>query len=195
MDDIASIPPFYDLLSTEDKDKFRLLRQTLASVKIPNKEMYFQKIFDYVRRFCIHHNFSDQIRFMVCGYCEFSGGFGINFSQFQHLIRITKFSLISVLNQVGYSVCQCNKNSFSVIADVLPRIALNHIELRKWHIFKDLKLSQVSPCITILPEEIKLFTISRQDKKVSTPQSIEDFFDDPFCLLPSFLVSNDGRSD
>lgn len=183
------------MLNHSDRDAYNDLRLKLQSKPRPLADNLAK-----IRTFCQKRDGEEWKRYLVCGVCWLiDGELAINFRNLRILVNASKSTLNNELKKSGYiTVPQRSCN----LINQIPYLEKNATFLREWTI-KSLApvtpqpvvpsmdgLSKVTWSNSPEPGMHKLNDVIaiRELREIEKKQIEEDFWDDPFCLPPAFLL-------
>ena len=212
-------PRFFQILSEEDCLIYNSLRSKFASHtnQSADRQQFsnFSANLALIKEFCIRNNDDDWKRDIVCGICWINDDIAVNNSQFSILINENKSNINNSFQKLGYSIFKDRVESIRLLTEKIPFLKDNYHELKEWTV-RHFKATTPSPRLPPLKVST-FFTFNTPDAPISQffspPQSpIElpgmpqidrplsrpnaaDFFDDPFCLPPDFLLDDDDDNN
>ena len=193
-------PRFFEFLSPADMEEYKALRETLATKCEPKGIM---RVLSLIREFCIKGDGKEWTRYLVCGVCWLpNGDLAMNVRNFRVLCPFTKSCLNSAMQKAGY-VTVPHRNCHLV--NIIPFLEDHEVLLREWVIKA---LSPVTPQPVIpelegirhkeavqacspMPESASFGPLTLKElRKVDEKKMRDEWFDDPFCLPPAFLLED-----
>lgn len=131
-------PKYFDLLNTEDRAKFQLLRETLSSQACRNcrnkRVETFSEMLAIVRTFCMRNQSDDWKRCLACGVCWYKQYLCINIRQFHLLIDKCKSSINGSLHRLSLVMIPNRVHCMNIIVDALPYLRDRPNEAREWSV-------------------------------------------------------------
>ena len=130
-------PPFFEILTSTDKEKYMQLRKSFSSEKNRYQRYHRMDAFDStleeIRKFCIKKDSDDWKRCVVCGICWLKGALGINVKQLMLLLCKSKSNINGVLSKIGYMQDQSSEKKKNLV-ETIPFLRGNYLEQRFWTI-------------------------------------------------------------
>lgn len=195
----ATEPKNFDLLSEEDQNRYLQLRKEVSTLEARTSKFSFKSVLDKIVAFCMKNDSGDRLRYRVCGVCPTKNGLAISFKQLRYLLPVLKSTIHNSLQHMGYSTVKGTEENFAPLVEVLPELSNNTPELKSWTIYNFVSCTPISslmtapPTMQLSPEPTQdsvneTGPPSPQNSPLPTQQTMTEYFDDPFCLLPLFLV-------
>lgn len=200
---VSDKPAHLETLSVTDVTTYRVLQKTFITLE--SKYSFLQKLND-IRTFCQRGDSSDSRRCLTCGVCFLPSGIAINIRQLKILTSMTKTAINNQLYSIGYRIVKGQCALMDSMQQHIPQFKENPNLLKEWTIHKfaamtpkpecreDSKSSSIfaspppDPSPKLLPEPLALNVTTINQK--SLEEDLTDFFDDPFCCPPMFLVED-----
>ena len=194
-----NIPRFLDLLNSEDKEDYFLLKESLSNKGSRNRRgkrlEAFSDMLNKVKEYSLKGNENDWKRCMVCGVCWLDSGIAINTRQLRLLIDKCKSSINGSLHRMGYSPTSSGGDTSSSLIEKLPLLKGNFSELRQWTIrqlfvstpqpisIPNKPLYHTIPFLSPAPSisEPLLSSYNLESKNLIDSNEF-DLFDDPFSI-------------
>lgn len=146
----ADPPKYFELLNSEDRRKFLVLRETLSSQACRNcrnkRVETFGEILTVVHMFCSRNDEDDWKRFLACGVCWYQQYFCINIRQFHLLIDKCKSSINGSLHRLHFVMVPNRVQCMRIITDAIPYLREHPGEAREWSV-RELQKSVVPQCV------------------------------------------------
>ena len=137
-------PLYFDLLSAQDKEGYKALRDSLQDTKM--RSMRNHKICDLrnafieIKKFCIQKNDDDWKRCVVAGICwlddDSVGEVAVNLSQLVCLVKKCKSTINTTLRNSGFELTYSRGDRYEKLLSILKYFKGNTEELRKWSVRK-----------------------------------------------------------
>lgn len=207
-------PRFFQILSEDDCIGYNLLRSKFASHTNQNIKTRcssdFQSNLALIKNFCVRNDEDDWKRDIVCGVCWINQYIAINNSQFSILINENKSTINNSFKKLGYSIINDRAESSRLLTQNIPFFKNNICELKEWSVRR---FEAETPSPGLPPFDVSTFftfntpkvptnpffsppqspiafsDIPQVERPLSRPNEV-DFFDDPFCLPPDFLLDD-----
>lgn len=183
----------------------------------------FAEMLGAIKNFCVRNDENDWKRCLVCGVCWLPNGIGINNRQLSILIDKCKSSINGSLQKIGYTALQSRNESSESLRQAIPILKDNFNELREWTVrlfvaatpqphLPLYNVNTIYPYQSPMPSQYQSGMYMQPPTPTppastppAEPQSMipperphsEDndyFFDDDFCLPPSFLADENGNT-
>lgn len=194
-------PRFFELLNDWDKEQYLKLRRSIHGRPLPLADKMIQ-----IRAYCQSPDGNEWKRYLVCGICWLTTGeLALNFHNLRILTNSSRSTMNNDLLKSGYVTIPMKSCD---LINQIPYLEEHPVNLRDWTIksFAPVTPQPAAPVIDGLSSTIwssvspepsmnKLDdVITVEDLRVIEKKQIEeDFWDDPFCLPPVFLLE-DQRS-
>ena len=197
-------PKYWDLLSTDDKASYEVMRGTLSSPSCKNRRNKsletFTEIIDTIHNFVVRNDSDDWKRALVCGACWLGkNAIAINTRQLRLLIAKCKSSINGSFQQMGYSTVPTGAESSSSLIKYFPFLKDNFSELRQWTVRYQAKSADdpmnpvfVSPAPEVVPTNVVSMSMMEIPSVADIdsleysfkPGAVEPEMDDSFMFLP-----------
>ena len=212
-------PLFFNILSKEDCSGYNSLRANIMLQMKKDrgrnrlKTKSFAESLDRIKFFCVKHDGNDWKRCLVCGICWLQNGIGVNNTTFSKLIDLCKANINFSFQKLGYSLFKDRDETYRIISQRFPPLKNNAAELKRWNVrIFSAETPQPSLPSFAVPSLMVFSTPINGCNTISSPQSPidhlmstspvvdlnpsanEDFFEDPFCLPPDFLLEEEDNS-
>jgi hypothetical protein len=202
-------PRFFDLLSSDDQEKYQSLRSVLSSSDCRNNRNQrldkFQEMFAVIREFCDRSDDGDADRFLVCGVCPLDGCVAINIRQLHILLDKCKSSINGSFQRMGSATVALKGHVLDTFLAKIPQLKSNYNELREWsvRIFPAWasmsawppKVPQLSPVVITPPPSLgQIDGFCLGGGRRPADDNVWTKPDDDFCLTPSFFEGDDRFS-
>lgn len=134
-------PKFFDLLTTDDQDLYKNLKNEVGSPNYRykrNQSSSFEKLLQMIHEYCDHDDLDTWKRYLVCGICWFEDYIAINISNLKLLLSKSKSSINGSMTNLGYKTLAIKgKEVESLLFNKIPMLWGNYCEFRKWSIRKN----------------------------------------------------------
>jgi hypothetical protein len=197
------IPNFFELLSHDDQEEYKLMQSTLSRVDHRDNRHFrgatFGEILARIREFCEKPDGNASARCLVCGVCHFDNCVALNNRQLRVLTDKCKSSINGSLKRIGVATVPLKGAVLTALLAKLPQIESNIAELREWSVrvfvaWTPRPLFSPPPKLPVIAPnqivhtpppslgQVEEFTNAKHaaDKVWSEP-------DDDLCLTPNFL--------
>jgi hypothetical protein len=136
MDNMATLPKYWEQLSPEDQASYTSLQHDLASPSRKNRRnrslATFGEIMEAIKLFVVRHTDDDWKRALVCGICWFDSTIAINIRQLRLLVSKCKSSINGSFQLLGYGIIASGSDCNIEIVKRFPILKDNFAELRQW---------------------------------------------------------------
>jgi hypothetical protein len=203
----VELPRFFDLLSSEDIEKYQSLQSVLSSSDCRNNRNQrldkFQEMLGVIREFCERFDDGDADRFLACGVCPLEGCVAINIRQLHVLLGKCKSSINGSFQRMGSATVALKGPVLDAFLARIPQLKSNYNEIREWSVrtftswpprsATPAKVPQMSPVpgapvvITPPPSLGQIDGFCLGGERQSHEDNVWMQRDDVFCLTPSFF--------
>jgi hypothetical protein len=193
----ASLPKYWDLLSSEDQTRYTYLQRELSAPSRKNRRnrslATFAELIAAVQQFVVRNDEDDWKRALVCGVCWLDRTIGVNTRQLRILISKCKSSINGSFQSLGFGFVSTGSDCMAAIVGYFPVLKSNFTELRQWTLrYSGPPVRFVSPAPDALPPEVD-FTLNCIPDLVHSPpdpisatESLDlSVFDDPVSFAPT----------
>lgn len=129
-------PKFFELLSKEDKEKYRQIQATLSSGQCRNcrnrSTPNFSDMLNTLKEFCVQGDNDDWKRCIVCGLIWSPQCLAVNNRQLFILMGKCKSSINGSLQKIGYTAVQSKEEAKKFICQSIPFLRNNYTDQREW---------------------------------------------------------------
>jgi hypothetical protein len=203
----CQIPKFFELLSRDDQEEYKLMQSALSRVDYRNNRNFrvvkFQEILMRIREFCEKADGAASTRRFVCGVCHFDNCLALNIRQLNVLIDKCKSSINGSLKRMGLATVPLKGPVLAAFLAKIPQLESNTSELREWSVRVYVawtprpllspppKLAAAAPNQTTVPTPPPC--LGQLQEFANTRQTAEQVWSEPeddFCLMPTFLQND-----
>lgn len=208
-------PKYWNLLSEEDREDYRKLRQTLSSPSCKNRRNHsietFREVVSTIKSYVQKDDENEWKRSLVCGIIWLSDTIAINTHQLRLLTSKCKSSINGSFQALGYGTVPTGADSCGELIKKYSFMKNKFSELRQWTVRQMLSQSpqpkrladlipnkKKTPVYVTPPPDLKK-TISIDEFEIGNTYEVNlpDVYDDlklpiesdPLCMIPDNWLS------